>query len=227
MKKLITRLKAIFRPTDEQTPIRMIDNYADLPIGKYEQIIKACRGTLREDALTQQAAVLSILTGMSEDDLLALPLAVYSDLARRMRFLYSEDKGKHRMANSYTLGDMVLEPRMELDKITAAQYIDFQTYAKGGEANIVPMLSCFLVPRGCKYNEGYDMVEVQRTIREHLSVTDVYSLSAFFFRQFTKLMSSSLTSLTEESRHLPKEMQQRIAELRAMASKIHGGGSRT
>lgn len=226
MKTLITRLKGIFRPVDEQTRISMIENYSQLPIGKYEEILTICKGKINEDAIEQQLAILSVLTDRSEDELSNLPLAEYSDLARRMRFLYAEDKGRHRIARSYKVGDMVLIPRMDLDKITTAQYIDFQTYAKGGEANIVQMLSCFLVPQGCNYNTGYDMVEVQKVIREHLSVTDVFSLAAFFFKQYRELMRSSLTYLTRNAKKFPKEIQERIASLKEQISKANGDGLR-
>ena len=67
-----------------------------------------------------------------------------------------------------------------------------------------------LVPKGKKYNQDYDVVELQKSLREHLSVADALSLFAFFFVQYNQLIKDSLTSCREEAMKIPdKEMRRK------------------
>ena len=80
------------------------------------------------------------------------------------------------------------------------------------------VLSCFLVPKGKKYNEDYDIVEVHKAIREHLSIPHCLALSGFFLTKFVSLMRGMLifsrvtTRLTMKGKQ-KKEMLTRIEKL--------------
>lgn len=189
-----------------------------MPIGKYLDILAVCKDKINEDELTQQLAILSILADKSEEELLNLPLAEYTDLARGMTFLYAEDKNKTRVARSYTIGGFTLVPCTDLRGITAAQYIDFQTYAKEGDKFLVEMLSCFLIPQGKKYNQDYDIVEVQNAIRDNLSATDMFTLSAFFLKQFQRLITNSLHFLEKELNSLPQT--EKVKQMKEQLKKV-------
>ena len=167
-----------------------IDNYRDLPLGVYEQIV----AVKADDQLDTQVSVLSLLTGLSSRELLNLPIGEYSELANKARFLMEPPAALPRVANCYLVGDFELVPSQDLRKVTAAQYIDFQAYAPDAEHKLVEILSCFLVPRGCKYNDGYEITDVHAAIRQ-LSVADALALSAFFFKKYAALIRSTRISL--------------------------------
>ena len=57
----------------------MITNYAALTMGQYQEIDRITRAG--GDELEVQVAILSILTGKTEAELLRLPLPEYTDLA--------------------------------------------------------------------------------------------------------------------------------------------------
>lgn len=173
--------------------MNIIDNYADLPVGKYLDIIAANEGDAED--IDKQVATIAILTDRTEDDILNLPLPDYTALARAADFLHHEDKGEHRLAKRYTLGGLALVPCTDASKMTTAQYIDFQTLTKDGDydRHLAEILSCFLVPEGKSYGTGYDFAEVQDAIRRHLSVTDALSLLAFFFASWQTLTDGFLT----------------------------------
>ena len=158
----------------------IINNYADLPVGLYMDIIAVDRSPLGE--FDKQVRIISILSGIAEADILALPVPEYKRIAAATEFLIHPCQ-EGRMAKSYRLGDLVLVPTQDLTKITAAQYIDFQTLSQEGEEKTVELCSVFLVPKGHKYADGYDIADVQDAIRRHLSVQDVVTLAAFFFTQ--------------------------------------------
>ena len=177
--------------------IPCIDNYRDLPLGVYAEIIKA---NDIPDEVERQVKVISLLTGLTERELLNLPLVDYSDLAVKSNFLTKPIARIARPNTKYRCGKFTLIPTADLRKITAAQYIDFQTFAPDGEKKMVEILSCFLLPEGMRYNDGYDIIEVQNAIREDLSVQDAVFLSAFFLRKYAALIKATQTSLVKTMR---------------------------
>ena len=172
----------------------IIDNYRDLPLGKYEEIVRLCREEMTE--VDRRVAIIAVLAGLTEDEVLHLPLDVFTDYSARSRFM--ERKCPENMvpavSKSYALGGMVLVPVTDIRKITAAQYIDFQNFAQDKENHFIELLSCFLVPRGMDYNEGYDVLDVHNAIREEMSVAQAIALLAFFFNGWAKSIRNTLSS---------------------------------
>lgn len=68
-----------------------------------------------------------------------------------------------------------------LGNITTAQYIDFQNYQKNNDE--YKTFSVFIIPKGHKYNDGYDMDQVFNDILD-IPVPVLFSASFFFNRQF-------------------------------------------
>lgn len=192
--------------------MKIIDNYRDLPIGKYLDILELSKDE-SVDALEQQVKTISILTGLTEDEVLALPIAKYKELAGKTEFLEKQYDGSLRVAKSYGLAGMELIPVKDISKISTAQYVDFQTFTKEGDKYIVESLSTLLIPKGKKYNEGYEIADVHKAIRENLSVADVLSLSAFFLTLLVKSIKDFRTySIKEILKVSNKEMREMLME---------------
>lgn len=210
--------------------MHIIDNYADLTVGKYSEILRANEGDA--DELDKQVATIAILADASEKEVLALPLGEYAELAARASFLQGEDKGSHAVAKSYNLDGLELVPVADAAKITAGQFIDFQTLTRdaGWDKHLAEVLSCLLVPKGKTYGTGYDIADVQAAIRAYLSVTDALSLLAFFFASSEALLRRSLTFSEKAAAKLkdPKvkeAMMEKIRAAREMLSPTAGAGS--
>lgn len=205
--------------------MKMIDSYRNLPIGRYLEICEMARDE-SIDALTQQVRTISLLTDMTEDEVLALPILEYKELAGKTRFLERDYDGSMVVARSYKVGGFDLVPVRDFSKIITAQYVDYQNLSKEGEKYLVETLSTLLIPKGKKYNEGYDITEVHKAIRENLSVADVLSLSAFFLTKWLKSIRDSQTSLEREIRRMPDRRLRKtlMARMREMHSKTNGDG---
>lgn len=205
----------------------IIDNYRNLPVGKYLEILELSRDE-SVDALDQQVKTIAILTDMSEEQVLALPIMEYKSLAAKTKFLEKEYDGKLQIAKSYEcLDGMTLIPVRDISKITAAQYVDFQTFSKEGDKYYVETLSTLLIPKGKKYNEGYDIADVHKAIKESLSVADVISLTAFFLTKWVKSIKDSQTYLEKVIKMIPnKTVRESLMEqVRSQIhSKINGVG---
>lgn len=168
----------------------MIYNYNDLKIGKYLEILEACKAG--GDELETQVTLIAALSGKTEAEILNMPITEYSALARSASFLSKAPELPDKPAKVYEVGGFRLVPVMDAGKITTAQYIDFQTLAKHKEGKVVEILSCLLVPEGKRYNEGYDIADVHKAIREEMSVADAMGTYAFFLDSCRKSTRDTL-----------------------------------
>ena len=207
--------------------MKIIDNYRKLPIGKYNEIVKLCETEM--DEVDRKVKIVGILTGLTDDEVLALPLTDFTECCAKAKFidLPCPETLIPSVSKSYPVGGFNLVPVTDMRKVTTAQYIDFLSFSKDKEHNIVEMLSCFLVPKGMDYNEGYDILDVHNAIKEEMSVAEVLAVLAFFFGSWTRSIHSTLSSSERMARRVKdKEKRQmimeRIAELR---STISGVGS--
>ena len=112
----------------------MIDNYNEMPLGLFLRIDAILRERAGDEVGTQ-VGIIALLTGKTEDEVLNLPLAEYSDLAGKTAFLTNHCEP--REIDTAAPGWNGLTPTLDFTKITTAQYIDFQTFAKDWPATSV------------------------------------------------------------------------------------------
>ena len=202
----------------------MINNYNELTVGKYQEIMVLLNDEPL-DNLTLQTSLISILSDMDEDDVLNLPLSEYNKMVQGTAFLQT-DPPKRIVATSYKLGGMHLETMLNLREMTAGQYIDYQTFVKEPDKYLVELLSVFLIPKGKKYNDGYDIIEVQSLIRDNLSIVDALSLSAFFLVLSQSLIKVTLTSLKSKVKKMKKKAknQEEVMKLEQALQHLENAG---
>ena len=176
----------------------IIDNYNKLTLGKYIEIQEISRNESLED-IDKQVQILSILTGVVEEEILHLPIMEYKELVARSAFLNPDNISYHPIAKKYLVGGFELIPVKDFRKIETCQYIDFQTYAPDLDKYLVEFLSVILVPKGHRYNEGYDILEVQKAIREDMSVSDGVSIAGFFLTWCRRSIQDSLNYSKQEA----------------------------
>ena len=180
----------------------MITNYNSLTVGKYESLLRA-RADHEGDTNELNLHVLSILSDMTVDQLLDLKVPEFRAMMDRAGFLCTAPRPSE-VARQYRFGDLTLVPVTDVRKMTAAQYIDFQNFSNAGEGRQAELLSCFLVPKDMKYNDGYDILEVQQAIRDFMPVTAALGLLAFFLR---RLHRSTISTLRSSVKRMPKNPQ--------------------
>jgi len=191
----------------------IIDNFNNLPIGKYLDIVKADKDETL-DEFEKQVRILSVLSDIEEDEICHLPITEYKEAVRRSRFLSGLDiEGKHNICKHYRIGSWDLIPVTDIRNLETSQYCDFKTFAEDYESKIVELISTMLVPKGHRYCEGYDILALQADLRESLSVADATSLCAFFLTSFETLIRSSLNSCKSELSNLP-EAEKKVMEMR-------------
>lgn len=209
----------------------MITSYKQLPVGLYLDICEASQDESM-DELAKQVRILALLSGTTDDEILNMPIADYQRAVVASDFLQREYQPASRCASSYKVGGYDLRPFADWTKMTAAQFIDYQTYAgKGTEPHIVEIVSVVLVPAGKKYGDGYDVADVQRAIRDNLSVADVLDIVAFFFSQYAAFLKDSLTYLKRRAQKIKDgtEKETALKQVRLMEARLGslGDGSTT
>ena len=108
---------------------------------------------------------------------------------------------------------------MNFHKLTTAQYIDFQSYSK--DSDYSKMLSVFLVPKGKKYGEGYDALEVINDVST-MPVGEVLGLMGFFiilYRSWSRalLKYSSRILRKAAKREKNQELMETVTKMEELA----------
>lgn len=214
----------------------MITAYEQMPITTYGKILDIIQDNSR-DSIDKEVAMISILANKTTEEIENMPLVELRGLTSQLGFL-TEKAEAVEVRKEYKVGDYILIPEKKISKIKAGQFISFQEFAKvyrdnNNDVNVIPLLlSCFLIPKGKKFAEGYDVEDVQEAIAEHLSVVDALALTAFFLASIKQSQATilhylewrlKLTRVKTEEQKMAKKWQ--IARLQALRrSLLNGGG---
>ena len=144
---------------------------------KYRTLLDIREAANIED---ENERVYAIMEAVFGEDVLNLPLKDFNEKCKELQFLQKE------IPNDLHVKDIKVNGREYyfdglLGKITTAQYIDFQNYQKNEDEQ--KAFSVFIIPKGHKYNDGYDMEQVFNDILD-VPVPVLFSASFFFIRQF-------------------------------------------
>ena len=169
----------------------IIDSYNKLTLAQYQEIQAVQKDEHLED-IDKHTRILSVLTGVPEDELMHLPIPEFTELSAKAQFLSAEGFKAGRMAKNYVIGGMELIPVTDFRKLETCQYLDFQTYAGDLDKYMAELISVLLVPKGHRYNEGYDIIELQGHIRQEMSVADGASIVGFFLTLCERSIEDSL-----------------------------------
>ena len=120
----------------------------------YRQLLDIREAANIED---ENERVFAIMEAIFGESVLDLPLKDFNEKCKELQFLQKE------IPNDLHVKDIKVNGREYyfdglLGKITTAQYIDFQNYQKNNDEQ--KSFSVFIIPKGHKYNDGYDMEQV-------------------------------------------------------------------
>ena len=109
-------------------------------------------------------------------------------------------------------------------KLSAGQFIDFQSYMR--DFKLEEILSVFMIPqyrkwgkwRTHKYNDGYDIIEVQDFLLKNMTIGTAQSITDFFFKSSLKSLEV-MKAFSEK-----KEWQMRAKRLKMLQQEdnLHG-----
>ena len=207
-------IKNIFKFLKKEDP-NIIDSWDKMPVGLLKDVHRITSDeNLSEDDKSLQAA--AILARMPYDTLLNLPLDEAQELVARTAFLYEKPE-KKKIRKTYTLNGRTYIPLMSMEDMTTAQFIDFNSLINDLDERLPEILSIFLVPKGHKYNDGYDKNTVVKDITERLMVTEALGMASFFINGYKKYVMRTLlyseAALEVTMWKAPKELRPQAKEV--------------
>lgn len=191
----------------------MIDSFNKMTIKVYREVKEIIENySNADDDYQMKVELIAVLNDMEVEDVLDLSLTTFNVLVQSLGFLY-EMPQKRMPLTKYKLGGIELEAMLDIHNMTAGQFIDYQNFVKDVDKYMVELLSVFLIPKKHKYNDGYDIMEVQKVINENLSIVDAWNLSAFFLEWFNSLLKVTVSCLSKKlTKMMKKEKNKEIQE---------------
>lgn len=162
------------------------DGWDKLPI-KYLKKINLIN---RDNSISTEDKLLKIIATINDidyDTIINLPLNEVKDMIAQSKFLYDAPKAKKMMLKNLkylNLKGKKYEIVKDLTDITTAQFIDYNSLINDYEDKYVELLSIFIIPKGHKYNQDYDIKEVVEEIGNNLTVEEALYLSNFFINKY-------------------------------------------
>ena len=186
----------------------MISSWQEMKIKHLIQLREI--GLLHKGDDEKNMMVGALLAGIDYEKLLNMRLDATKEIMDNTSFLLEKPKPS-KARNKYIINGKDYHLLKNVDDLTVAQYIDFQQlYNDGFEAHPREMLSIFLVPKGHKYNDGYDKQEVIEDMGE-LGVEEALGIVDFFMKRCAKstkrMMAYSLATIKVLKILHPKEKE--------------------
>lgn len=171
-----------------------------------------------ENEVERVVEYVALFNGMTEDDVLALPLDKFREYMKDLAWM-NTPPDIEQPREEYVINGNTYVLTMNFHKLTTAQYIDFQSYSK--DSDYSKMLSVFLVPKGKKYGEGYDALEVINDVST-MPVGEVLGLMGFFiilYRSWSRalLKYSSRILRKAAKREKNQELMETVTKMEELA----------
>ena len=189
-------------------------NWNDITIGVYKKLQQLLdfekTDDIVMDELNQSITMLSVLCDVDEDVIADLTTDEFKALVAQCGFLNNIPKVK--INDKYTINGVEYTVQFNVQDMTMAQYIDYQTFIKEQDKYISNILACFLIPKGKKYGDGYNLQEVVNDIENYFSIVDAHSVCFFFTLLFQSLTKVMLTYLVKKMKKGMKKMSKEEKE---------------
>lgn len=164
----------------------------DLPLAKYLKTLEIFNDESLSD-LDKNIEILAIYADTTVDSILKLrPDVVEEYFADMSNSISSYKPSNSKRPKKIKINDQVYTINYNIGKLNMAQYIDFQQIIvkKNYLENLPALLSIFIIPKGHKYNDDYDIIELRNILENNITLDE--ALSIIFF---SKMKSISLIKL--------------------------------
>lgn len=206
--------------------INMINNYKDLTLEKYIELYELDINGMQE--IDIQSNIISILSDMTVDEILELPLPEYRKLAQQTAFMTVPPQVKARKINKIYINGKEYNVLDKIEKMTTGQYIDYQTYLKKNDVKMLPyILSCLIIPSGEKYGDTDTIEQIkQMTVEEALTISNFFmnkslTLIKGTLRYLEYMMKRKMKKVKEET--MKQQMTEAIQKLHSLQNSLKNG----
>lgn len=161
-------------------------SWRDISINEYYQLKEISDDTSMEE-YEKEVAIIAFLYNMTDDEVWSLNINDFNKLQVEKTWIYDFDFDKKKNFKKIEIKGNKYDVNIDIQKMNVAQYIDFQTYwsQRDNMKNIIGnLLSIFIIPKGKKYNEGYDINEVIADIKDNIDIMTAQEILFFFLSSY-------------------------------------------
>lgn len=201
------------------------NSYDELPISKYLEVKEVLNNADEEDKFTTEIELISLLCGMSVDELMEKNVQELQGITNKCAFLAEPVIASDKIDKVNVNGTEYVVCT-NLKDFSVAQYVDFQNYPKD-EQHMAENLSTFVVPKGKKYGEDYDIADTIKDFNEHMPTGTAISLQNFFIKKLVDCTKDTLRSLIplmkrEVKKTKSKKKEETLKRLQEMEEHMYG-----
>lgn len=177
--------------------MKIKDKWSDITIAEYERIVETIKST--DDEIERLTGVISVLSGVDEDEIADMPIAEIARIGQKLDFLNSFDFNKNATYKSLVIDGETLV--LSVKDMSVAQYVDFQATWSAETKDLARIISICYVPKGKIYNKDYDIEELIEKIRNNVSIDKANSICFFLLKRFAKLTNFTVRFLGAVTRY--------------------------
>lgn len=193
-------------------------DWNQISIDKYYEIKDIVEDKDTDD-ISKNVQLVALMLDKDEQEIWDMELAEVGDYIKALSFLDKFEIPKHPNMN-IALPGYRIKVMKDITKINMAQYVDYQNFMRMPlRESMDKILSIFLIPEGKTYNTDYDIIDLQKTIRENLSFRVAEGLLGFFLRRWGESLVRSLdyyrkTAKKEKDPQKKKEMEEMLDQIK-------------
>lgn len=177
--------------------MKIKDKWSDITIAEYERIVYIINCT--DDEIERLTGVISVLSGVDEDEVADMPIAEIARIVQKLDFLNSFDFNKNATYKSLVIDGETLV--LSTKNMTVAQYVDFQASWSAESKDLARIISICYVPKGKIYNKDYDIEELINKIRNNVSIDKANSIGFFLLKKLNGLTNFTVRFLGAVTRY--------------------------
>ena len=186
--------------------MKIKDKWSDITIAEYERIVDIIKGT--DDEIERLTGVISVLSGVDEDEIADMPIAEIAKIGQKLDFLNSFDFNKNATYKTLVIDGETLV--LSVKDMSVAQYVDFQATWSAETKDLARIISICYVPKGKIYNKDYDIEELIEKIRNNVSIDKANSICFFLLKRLGKLTNSTAIFLRAVTRYRAMQIAQEM-----------------
>ena len=171
-------------------------SWKDINLKEYKKIVEILNRELDSD-LEKDISILAVLLNVPEDSLYDMNIMELQRLLGQMSWIKEEKyvyKNKIKKMNKLVIDGKEYVVNPDINKFTVSQYLDFQNFWDKRNERMGNLLAVFIIPKGCKYNEGYDVIKLADRLEEVFTLDDWNDVCFFFLRNYYSSIKVSLIS---------------------------------
>lgn len=209
--------------------------YKELKLNDWLELRKVLQDPGDND-LETQSRILAAIYHKTQDQILDLPIPKYQELAASITFLLEPIPTSKHIPDRIKLGETTYKICKDQKKLSAGQYIDYQTLAamEDPDAYLPNILACFLVPVDKTYGD-YDTMEEAENIAANIDVSTALSICRFFQQAslssikrtliYLEVLTKRLKRKTKNNPEIQEQMEKLIPMMKEYRNLLDSAGS--